>query len=132
MIFYAPTAIPMDRVATDARNLLERCEKELVMTNPNHWDRQRHKGLFPEIKCVLDWAKGTKYEERRPDVPKEDTNHRKVATFLNHMDEDDRVLLVARECKRRGWEKRVFGEHSFFRRYLRGTHLIPIRNGMER
>ena len=132
MILYAPTDIPMDRVVTDARNLLERCEKEFVMTNPNQWDRQRHLGPFPEIKCVLDWARGTKYKEQRPGAPKENTNHRKVATFLNRMDEDDRVLPVAREYKRHGWEKGVFGEHSFFQEVHGGTHLIPIRNGMER
>ena len=84
------------------------------MTNPNLWDRQRHSGPFPEIKCILDWARGTKYEEQRGNAPKEDTNHRKVPTLLNCTDEDIHILYVARECKRLGREKRVFGEHAFF------------------
>ena len=114
MLMYAPNSVPMDTYASEVQKLLEAREKEWTVKNPHLWDKRVHSGEFPEIKCILDWGRGTKWEERKAGAPNEDTTHRKVPTFLYATKHEERIMALVKECKRRGLEKGIFGEHAFF------------------
>ena len=73
---------------------------------PSSFGKKIHSDPFPKMRYVLDWARGTKYEERRKYMPKEDTNHRKVLTLMYKTSDEDRVLILSREYKRLGREKK--------------------------
>jgi len=62
MVSYGSTAIRMTCITTEVRGLLENCKREWLRIYPHLWDKMIHQGPFPEIRCILDWARGTKHK----------------------------------------------------------------------
>ncbi len=77
MLMYAPNSVPMDTYASKVQKLLEAREKEWTVKNPHLWDKRVHSRECTEIKCILDWGRGTKWDERKVGAPNEETTHRK-------------------------------------------------------
>ena len=117
MLLYSPTSVPMEVIADEVRNLFVSCEQQFKKENPQHWPDSESLGPFPKMHCKLDWARGGVYADK-PKGSTEDTSHRKVPTFMYAGSDEDRIVMVMRECTRREMETKVFGKHAFFQMKL--------------
>ena len=114
MLLYGPTTIPMTEYQKHATELLVELEKSLVKHKPAQFAADIHDKEWPEVKWINDWAKGTPFIDQVPGQRREDTSHRKTPTMFYPREDEDRIMAVARECKRLKMERRLFGQHAFF------------------
>ena len=84
-----------------------------------------HKGEFPDMKCILDWGRGGPWLDRRARTsqPFEDTLHRKAPTFIYAKENEPRILLIAKEAKKRDLTHKDFGQTSFFQDVPQGEKI---------
>ena len=114
MIFYGPNSVPMSEYDKHATSLLVDLEKNLVKLKPDQFPAEIHGKDWPKTRWICDWAKGTPYVEQVSGKRREDTSHRKMPTMFYPREDEDRIMAVARECKRLKLERGVFGQHAFF------------------
>ena len=114
MLLYGPTSIPMTEYQKHATELLVDLEKSLVKHKPAQFAAEIHDKEWPQVKWINDWAKGTPFIEQLAGQRREDTSHRKTPTMFYPREDEDRIMAVARECKRLKMERRLFGQHAFF------------------
>jgi len=64
------------------------------------------------MKCILDYDGGAEYEDRGKYATKEDTTQRKLPTFLFCDADEQRIIVISRECKWFDLEKKTFGNYA--------------------
>ena len=92
---------------------MDALEKRLVIKHPDRFPPAIHSnGPFPQWDCELDWGKGGNWKDSSKNKTRENTNHRKVPTFVYNLQDEDRILAVARACKDRKLEQTHFGQSA--------------------
>ena len=108
MLLYAPNMVPPTEYSTTAKDILQEVEKKIMRKYPTRFPACIHDHPFPTLECTIDWARGTPYIDRDANKGKdgrqEDTSFRKVATFHYETEDEERLLILAREAKMRGME----------------------------